>query len=232
MTGQGGRCARRMLWLGASMRNPWGREYALTPDRYIWGKAPSAFAKELIPLVPREGRILDLGCGEGRDSVYFASRGFTVTGVDASAAGLEKADRLAAERGVRVRWVCRSMLDLPVIGRFDLVYSCGSIHHVPKADRGHLFRRLRALTRPGGVHAHIVFTDVMVYAEKGEEIDYFVPGELGKVYSDWLALRYEEGVIPCSQDGIHHCHSIERIVTTSTRPDETKPNADFPPRIA
>lgn len=214
------------------MRNPWGREYALTPDRYIWGKAPSAFAKELIPLVPREGRILDLGCGEGRDSVYFASRGFTVTGVDASAAGLEKADRLAAERGVRVRWVCRSMLDLPVIGRFDLVYSCGSIHHVPKADRGHLFRRLRALTRPGGVHAHIVFTDVMVYAEKGEEIDYFVPGELGKVYSDWLALRYEEGVIPCSQDGIHHCHSIERIVTTSTRPDETKPNADFPPRIA
>jgi tellurite methyltransferase len=109
------------------------------------------------------------------------------------------------------------MLDLPVIGRFDLVYSCGSIHHVPKKDRGRLFRRLRTLTRPGGVHAHIVFTDVMMYAEKGEEIDYFLPGELGSIYSDWLALRYEGGAIPCSQDGIRHSHSIERLVTLSPK---------------
>ena len=67
----------------SDMRNPWGLEYSRTPDRYIWGKAPSAFARELVGLVPRRGRILDLGCGEGRDSVYFAERGFTVTGVDA-----------------------------------------------------------------------------------------------------------------------------------------------------
>jgi tellurite methyltransferase len=220
-----------MLWTAATMRNPWAREYARTPDRYIWGTAPSGFAKELIALVPRGGRILDLGCGEGRDSVYFASRGFTVTGVDASAAGLEKADRLAAERGVSVQWLCRSMVDLPVTGRFDLVYSCGSIHHVPKEERSHLFRRLRTLTRQRGVHAHVVFTDVMVYAEKGEEIDYFVPGELGEVYSDWLALRYEEGAIPCSQDGIPHSHSVERLVTTCVR-GAADPPTDLPPRIA
>jgi hypothetical protein len=82
------------------------------------------------------------------------------------------------------------------------------------------------------VHAHIVFTDVLVYAEKGEEIDYFVPGELGNVYSDWLALQYEEGAIPCSQDGIPHCHSIERIVTTSARPGGADPTTDLPPHIA
>jgi tellurite methyltransferase len=213
------------------MRNPWGLEYTRTPDRYIWGKAPSAFARELIGLVPRRGRILELGCGEGRDSVYFASRGFAVTGVDASAAGLEKADRLAAERGVRVDWLCRSMLDLPVAGRFDLVYSCGSIHHVPKEGRGRLFRRLRSLTRPGGVHAHIVFTDATVYAEKGEEIDYFVPGELGEIYSDWLVLEHEEGAISCSQDGIRHSHSIERIVTTRSQQDRTDQTGDVPPPL-
>ena len=211
------------------MRNPWGLEYSRTPDRYIWGKAPSAFAKGLLDLVPRRGRILDLGCGEGRDSVYFAERGFAVTGVDASPAGLEKADRLAAERGVTVDWLCRSMLDLPVMGRFDLVYSCGSIHHVPKEGRSRLFRRLKKLTRPGGVHAHIVFTDVSVYAEKGEEIDYFAPGDLGAIYSDWLVLEDEEGAIHCSQDGFAHSHSIERIVTTCARRD----GGDVtPPRVA
>jgi tellurite methyltransferase len=199
------------------MRNPWALEYVRTPDRYIWGTAPSEFAKDLGALVPRGGRILDLGCGEGRDSVYFASCGFDVTGLDVSAAGIAKAERLAEERGVAVRWLCRSMLDVPVTGRFDLIYSCGSIHHVPREERGRLFRRLRTLTRPRGLHAHIVFTDVIVYAEKEEEIDYFAPGELAGVYADWLTLRYEDGRICCSQDGVPHSHSVERLVTLCGR---------------
>jgi len=215
-----------------SMRNPWGLEYSRTPDRYIWGKAPSRFARGLLALVPRRGRILDLGCGEGRDSVYFAEQGFAVTGVDASAAGLEKADKLAAERGVKVKWLCRSMLDLPVAGRFDLVYSCGSIHHVPKEGRSRLFRRLKKLTKPGGVHAHIVFTDESVYAEKGEEIDYFTPGELGAIYADWLVLEDEAGAISCSQDGTAHSHSIERIVTCARRDEGGRLGDDPPPRVA
>ena len=215
------------------MRNPWGLEYSRTPDRYIWGKAPSTFAKGLLALVPRRGRILDLGCGKGRDSVYFAEKGFAVTGIDASADGLEKADKLAAERGVKVQWLCRSMLDLPVAGRFDLVYSCGCIHHVPREGRSRLFRRLKKLTRPWGIHAHIVFTDVSVYAEKGEEIDYFAPGELGAIYADWLALEDEAGAIPCSQDGTAHTHSIERIVTTCAPRDEGRDSDDVPPpRVA
>ena len=199
---------------GTRMRNPWALEYTRTPDRFIWGTAPSRLAQDLAALVPPGARVLDLGCGEGRDSVYFASRGYDVTGLDVSAAGLEKAERLANERGVTVRWLCRSMLDLPVAGRFDVVYSCGSIHHVPRDDRPQLFRRLSTLSRRGAIHAHIVFTDVVKYAEKGEEIDYFAPGELGHVYAAWLAIRYEEGLIACSQDGMPHSHSIEQLVAS------------------
>jgi tellurite methyltransferase len=164
--------------------------------------------------MPPGARVLDLGCGERRDGVYFASRGNDVTGLDVSAAGLEKAERLANERGVTVRWLCRSMLNLPVAGRLDLVYSCGSIHHVPKDARPQLFRPLGTLSRPGGLHAHIVFTDVLKYPEKGEEIDYFALGELGDSYAAWLALRYEEGLIACSQDGMPHSHSIEQLVAS------------------
>ena len=196
------------------MRNPWAREYAKTPDRYIWGKAPSRFARELTAFVPPGGRILELGCGEGRDSVYFAFCGYEVTGLDVSAAGLEKAERLAVERGVAVRWLCCSMLDVPVTGRFDLVYSCGTIHHVPKDDRPRLFKRLKALTRGRGINAHLVFTDLRVYVEKDEEIDYFTAGELTDAYADWLVIRHEDGLVPCAQDGVPHSHSVERLVTT------------------
>jgi tellurite methyltransferase len=196
------------------MRNPWAREYAKTPDRYIWGKAPSRFARELTAFVPPGGRILDLGCGEGRDSVYFAFCGSEVTGLDISEAGLEKAKRLAEERGVAVRWLCRSMLDVPVTGRFDLVYSCGAIHHVPRDDRPRLFKRLKALTRGRGLNAHVVFTDLRVYVEKDEEIDYFSAGELAEAYAGWLVIRHEDGLVPCAQDGVQHLHSVERLVTT------------------
>jgi tellurite methyltransferase len=197
------------------MRNPWAREYGRTPDRYIWGKEPSEFAKQLAIRVPPGGRVLDLGCGEGRDSVFFARQGFDVTGLDAAADGLAKAERLADEHGVKVRWLCRSMADVPAIGRFDLVYSCGSIHHVPAAERSQLFRRLRFLTRPNGVHGHIVFTNVRIYVERSEEIDYFKPGELGKIYGNgagWRLLENTAGLIPCRQDGVQHVHSVERLV--------------------
>ena len=194
------------------MRNPWAHEYGRTPDRYIWGKSPSGFAREIAELVPAGGRVLDLGCGEGRDSVYFASRGFEVTGLDISPEGLAKARRLADERKVHVRWLPLSMLDVPVAGRFDLIYSCGSVHHVPRRDRDRLFRRLKVLTVPSGLHAHIVFTDTAIYRERGEEIDYFAAGELASMYTDWAILRQKPGSIPCAQDRFRHTHSVEQLV--------------------
>jgi len=194
------------------MRNPWAREYGRTPERYIWGKVPSEFAKDLVGLLPPGGRVLDLGCGEGRDSVFFASRGFEVTGLDVSAAGIAKGRRLAAECRADVHWLAQSMLDVPVAGRFDLIYSYGSIHHVSLRNRDRLFRRLKVLTNPGGVHAHLVFTDAAIYREKSETIDYFKSGELADLYGDWSLVRRERGEIPCAQDGTRHSHSMEQIV--------------------
>jgi 2-polyprenyl-3-methyl-5-hydroxy-6-metoxy-1,4-benzoquinol methylase len=43
-------------------------------------------------LLPPGARVLDVGCGEGRDSVFFAERGFDVTGVDIARSGLAKAE--------------------------------------------------------------------------------------------------------------------------------------------
>jgi tellurite methyltransferase len=194
--------------------SPWDDEYARTPDSYLWGTGASPLARELAPLVRPGGRVLDLGCGEGRDSVFFAANGFEVTGLEASAAGLEKARRLAAERRVDVRWIECALPELPAIGPFDLVYSCGSIHYVARAHRPRLLRRLRGMTVPGGLHAHIVFTDRVIYAEKGEVVAYFAPGELRRAFTPAEVLRREEGLIPCAQDGRRHFHSIELLVAT------------------
>lgn len=199
-------------------KSPWAREYARTPHEYIWGTEPSAFARELAALLPPRERVLDLGCGEGRDSVFFAAAGFAVTGLEVSAAGLRKAERLALERGVDVRWLRGDMAHMDIGGPFGLVYSCGGIHYVARDRRMRLIGRLKRLTRAGGYHAFVVFTDRAVYPEKGEVIDYFAPGELHRAYGDWQVLRSEEDRIACARDGVPHHHSVERFLARHSWP--------------
>jgi len=191
--------------------SPWAREYARDPERYVFGTAPSDWALEIARLVRPGDTVLDLGCGEGRDSVFFAELGATVTGVDLSADGLDKARRLARGRGVRVCWIEGGMTEALPAGRFDLIFSCGSIHYVPRAERRPLFRRLAAMTRPGGHQAHVVFTDQLVHEEKGEIVDYFTAGELREAFVEWPILRNGERAISCAQDGSVHGHSVEEL---------------------
>lgn len=194
------------------MRSPWGNEYRRTPDRYIWGLEPSALARDVVHRLPRNARVLELGSGEGRDALFFAAHDCEVTAVEMSGAGIAKAERLAHERGLSVRWVRADMAESDLDGLFDLVYSCGAIHYVPRAERRRLIARLQSLTPPRGYHAHVVFTDAHIYVEKGEEIDYFRPGELRGAYEGWRVLSHSQDVIPCAADGRPHQHSTESLV--------------------
>jgi tellurite methyltransferase len=110
--------------------------------------------------------------------------------------------------------------DLPG-GPFDLVYSCGSIHYIPREGRPDLFSRLKAATRPGGHHAHVVFTDRLVHVEMREQIDYFTSGELPAAYADWVVLACDSSLIGCAQDGTRHRHSVDRLV--ARQPHATGP---------
>jgi tellurite methyltransferase len=193
-------------------RSPWARAYARTPRLYIWGTTASDFARRVRPLVDPPARVLELGAGEGRDAVYFARHGLAVTALEVSAAGLRKARRLAAARGVRVRWVQGDMARVPVAGRFGLVYSCGSLHYVPRAARGRLLARFGALTAPGGYHAHVVFTDRRVYVEQGEVVDYFRTGELAALYAGWRIVHHAARTIWCAEDGTAHRHGVDELI--------------------
>jgi tellurite methyltransferase len=206
--------------------SPWAREYARDPERYIFGTAPSDWARQIARFVRPGDAVLDLGCGEGRDSVFFAGLGAVVTGIDPAAGGLDKARRLSRRRGVHVRWIEGGMTEALPAGRFDLIFSCGSIHYVPRAERIHLFRRLAAMTRPGGYQAHVVFTDRHVHEEKGEIVDYFTAGELREAFVEWQILRSGERMISCAQDGSVHGHSVEELV--AARPMGPAPRPSWP----
>ena len=97
----------------------WDERYA--GPELVWGSGPNCFvAEELAALPP--GRAIDLGTGEGRNAIWLAERGLTVTAVDFSRVGLARAAGLAAGRGVSVDWVHADLLDYqPTPGGYDLV---------------------------------------------------------------------------------------------------------------
>lgn len=98
---------------------------------YYWGTEPNGFAGRALGFLGgREDlRAVDLGAGEGRDAVFFAERGLDTLAVDISPNGLEKAARLAHEKGVEIETRQGDVNSLELEGGLDLVYSIGTVQY-------------------------------------------------------------------------------------------------------
>ena len=94
------------------------------------------------------GRILDAGCGVGRDALAFAERGYEVIAFDASEAMVQ----LARERmGNRAAVHLMHFQDVQWCKEFDGIWTCASLLHVPKRSFTDTAMRLAMALRPGGV---------------------------------------------------------------------------------
>lgn len=91
-------------------------------------------------------RILDLGCGSGRDSAYFSSSGFEVTAVDGSE---ELCKRVKANYGIDA--ICIKFEDMSFVAEFDAVWACASLLHVKKADMPNVLDKVSAALKTGGI---------------------------------------------------------------------------------
>ena len=124
----------------------WDRRYA--GSEFVWTAEPNRSLAAEVEGLPA-GRALDLACGEGRNAVWLAQRGWRVTGVDFSQVGLDKGERLARERGVEVQWVLADVVDYaPPPGGFDLV-AILYLHLDPAVTRGVLGRAAAAVAPRG-----------------------------------------------------------------------------------
>lgn len=136
----------------------------------------------------KPGRVLCLAAGAGRNAVYLAEQGWTVTAVDISPAGLAWCRRLAEERGVEVETIAADLLSFDAgVERWDLVTNL--YFHEPA-----LFPSVRAALKSGG---HFLF---QTYAKAqarlgwgpsnpGHLVD---PQELRQSFADWDLLQFGE----------------------------------------
>lgn len=96
--------------------------------------------------IPDNGTILDLGCGSGRDSLYFLEKGYIVTSVDAS----EEMVRLSSElTGQKTQYL--RMQDIEFKNEFNGIWACASLLHIDKKLTESVFNILCNALRDDGV---------------------------------------------------------------------------------
>lgn len=124
-------------------------------DRYagselVWSAEPNRFVEaETASLAP--GRALDVAAGEGRNAIWLAQQGWTVSAVDFSQVGLEKGEHAAQALGVggRVEWICADVRAWsPPASAYDLVVV--AYLHLVAEDLAKVVTRAAAGLRPGG----------------------------------------------------------------------------------
>ena len=121
-------------------------------EGYLYGTRPNAFlVAESYRLTPGQ-RILTVGDGEGRNGVWLAEQGFSVASVDVSPRALQKAGRLALDRGVSLTTICADLTDwVWPQAEYDAVVAIFLHFRPPPRRRVH--QSIAAALKPG---AHLI----------------------------------------------------------------------------
>jgi SAM-dependent methyltransferase len=124
----------------------WDERYAAT--HRVWSGLPNAqLVTQASGLEP--GSALDVGCGEGADAVWLASRGWQVTAMDVSQVALDKAAEHGQAAGVVVQWLQRDLMGWASQGtQYDLVSA--QFMYLPQPHLRDLYRALGRAVAPGG----------------------------------------------------------------------------------
>lgn len=134
----------------ADAQDFWSDKYRAVGESYLFGTAPNRFLAAQAGLLRAGQRALSVADGEGRNAVWLAEQGLDVTATELSPVALDKAEALAAARGVRVDFALADALNwIYPDEAFDLVVAI-FIQFAAPDERARLFENLKRTLRPGG----------------------------------------------------------------------------------
>lgn len=102
--------------------------------------------KEFLSMVKPSGKVLDLGCGSGRDSLYFKNAGYYVTSIDGSIELAKEAEKL-----INQEVIVSKFEDFKSEERFDGIWACASLLHVRRENIEEVLRNLADNLNKGSV---------------------------------------------------------------------------------
>ena len=189
-------------------------------EDYYWGLKPNDMCYDIMRLRPptKPYRVLEIGCGEGKDAVFLAKNGYIVSAFDAAQSGLDKAAALAEKSGVHIDLFRADIRDWRPDREYDIIYSSGVFCYVPGDIRKGFTGSLKEHTAAGGLNAVNVFVEKPFIAvppdrEKSESYNKgWLSGELFMYYHDWLFHKNDEVIFDCNSSGTPHQHCMDILI--------------------
>lgn len=106
------------------------------------------------------GKVLELGCGPGRNAIYLSNHGFDVDAVDLSELSIQWASERAKNRNLHVNFIQKNIFDFDIQeGVYDMVYDSGCFHHIAPHRRMNYLSLIDKALKPGGVFGLTCFVE-------------------------------------------------------------------------
>lgn len=165
----------------------WEERYG--KEGYLYGKEPVVCLKTFVDVL-KPGKAIDIAMGEGRNSVFLASKGFQVEGIDCSAKAVEKAKKLATEKGVSFEAKTQNLdFFLMPLMKYDTILMT---YYRPQAR---FFSEIRRGLVAGGTFLLEAYTVEHYKASPNPNLDFedcFKPNEVLNHLKDFHVLYYKE----------------------------------------
>lgn len=186
-------------------------------EEYYWGLMPNPVCYDILKILPpiKPYRVLDIGCGEGKDAVFFAKCGYAVTGFDLSEQGIEKAKKLASYNKVEVGFFKADIFDYRPDTEYDIIFSSGVLQFLPMSVRKEFCDSIKSHTASAGINVLNVFVEkpfIPCAPDSTADELLWRSGELFGYYHDWLFHTCREEIFDCHSSGTLHQHCMDTLI--------------------
>lgn len=193
---------------------------------------PDPLARKSLQYIKGKKRLLDTGCGEGPDSVFFAKKGFQVTAFDANGSYLKPFRKFRAHHnlsGITIQRRDAIKYRYPR-NYYDVINCLLVICCMKRSEFAKILKPLKQSVKPGGViimsalnyldpelnkyrsSQKMIELNTFRHKENCCRFTYFIEkGRLRKEFSDFEILYYFEGYVPCKYNE-HPRHGVSNII--------------------
>ena len=163
---------------------------------FYWGLKPHNLVIDSIQHLSSKAKVLDLGCGEGKDSFFLAKNNFNVTAVDFSEKGIRKLNDFAKKEKLDITTDVSDIKSyLEDCEKFDAIFVMNVLQFIDGKNISNVINQIQSKTKPNGLNVIASFVaetpkQKKMVLSKGRY--FFDESELKELYKDWKILFYEE----------------------------------------
>jgi SAM-dependent methyltransferase len=180
---------------------------------FLWPERPGRMVRKAV-MLRRAGRVLEAGCGDGKNLAFLLAHGWTADAFDISALAVEACRRRLAGAGEETCRIWRDDSRVAILENhaYDMVVAYGLYHCLDDAGLHQTHRRLVAALKPGGLFVCAAFNDALPLPVDHATGSLFLraKGHLNELFLSWVLVDFEMGVIEEDHSPLvgRHRHSL------------------------